>query len=79
MGTARSRPLSGAKHNHNEEEVEMRYMIRCTPGGLLKDEESGNPVTFANYAEAQEEAQRMKQDPRFKRMDFTPVEATHVN
>jgi hypothetical protein len=27
----------------------MRYAIRCTPGGLLKDDASGNVIDFATY------------------------------
>jgi hypothetical protein len=56
----------------------MRYAIRCTPGGLLKDDASGNVIDFATYAEAQTEALRLTREahsnPRFAGVDFAPVE-----
>jgi len=59
----------------------MRYAIRCTPGGLLRDEGTLNVLYFNSYAEAESEAQRLTQaaytNPRLggTMMDFTPVEA----
>jgi len=56
----------------------MRYAIRCTPGGLLKDDASGNVMDFATYAEAETEALRRTREahssPRFAGVDFAPVE-----
>jgi len=59
----------------------MRYAIRCTPGGLLRDESTLNIICFTNYAEAETEALRLTRaaysNPRLSEMvpDFTPVEA----
>jgi hypothetical protein len=58
-----------------------RYAIRCTPGGLLRDDSTGKTIYFETYVEAETEAQRLTQaaysNPRLTRieMDFTPVEA----
>ena len=58
-----------------------RYAIRCTPGGLLKDDSTGKTIYFESYVEAETEAQRLTQaaysNPRIAgiEMDFTPVEA----
>ena len=56
----------------------MRYAIRCTPGGLLKDDATGNVIDFATYAEAETEAVRLTRqahsNPRFAGVDFAPVE-----
>jgi hypothetical protein len=60
----------------------MRYAIRCTPGGLLRDDHSGNIIYFDSYAEAEAESLRLTQaaysNPRVAclQADFTPVEAT---
>ena len=40
--------------------MQERYTIRCTPGGLLKDENSGEVIYFNSYAEAEAEALRQK-------------------
>ena len=57
----------------------MRYAIRCTPGGLLRDESTHDILYFDSYAEAESEAQRLSQvaysNPRLTGVDFTPVEA----
>jgi hypothetical protein len=59
----------------------MRYAIRCTPGGLLRDDSTGNIIYFDSYDEAETEAQRLTRaaygNPRMASMqaDFTPVEA----
>jgi hypothetical protein len=57
----------------------MRYAIQCTPGGLLKDSQSGNVLYFDSYAAAEEEAQRLTREaytnPRVAGFDFTPVAA----
>ena len=58
-----------------------RYAIRCTPGGLLRDENTGSIIYFNSYEEAELEALRLTQaaynNPRIEgmMMDFTPVEA----
>lgn len=58
----------------------MRYTIRCTPGGYLRDDRTGNVIYFNSYAEAEVEAQRLTQaaysNPRMAGLmaDFTPVE-----
>jgi hypothetical protein len=36
-----------------------QYAIRCTPGGLLRDDRNGRVITFASYAEAEAEALRL--------------------
>jgi hypothetical protein len=57
-----------------------RYAIRCTPGGLLKDDSTGNTIYFDTYVEAETEAQRLTQaaysNARIAtiEMDFTPIE-----
>jgi hypothetical protein len=55
----------------------MRYAIRSTPGGLLKDEGSGRVIYFDSYAEAEAEALRLTREaygnPRVAGFDFTPV------
>jgi hypothetical protein len=54
-----------------------RYAIRCTPGGLLKDEGSGKVIYFDSYAEAEAEALRLTREaysnPPVAGFDFTPV------
>jgi len=56
----------------------MRYAIRCTPGGLLKDDASGNVIDFATYTEAETESLRLTREahsnPRFAGVNFAPVE-----
>jgi hypothetical protein len=63
--------------------AEMRYAIRCTPGGLLKDEGSGKVIYFDSYAEAEVEALRLTREaysnPRVAGFDFTPVPAPTKN
>jgi len=60
--------------------MQERYTIRCTPGGLLKDENSGEVIYFNSYAEAEAEALRLTQaaysNPRIAHieMDFTPIQ-----
>jgi hypothetical protein len=53
------------------------YAIRCTPGGLLKDDATGRAIPFASYAEAEAEALRLTQEAYSNRrvagFDFTPV------
>jgi hypothetical protein len=62
----------------------MRYAIRCTPGGLLRDNITGNIIYFNSYAEAEAEALRLTQaaysNPRVEglKTDFTPVAAPDV-
>jgi hypothetical protein len=55
----------------------MTYAIRCTPGGLLRDEGSGEVIRFASYAEAEAEALRLTREAysnqRVAGFDFTPV------
>jgi hypothetical protein len=55
----------------------MRYAIRCTPGGLLREDHSDQVITFASYAEAEAEALRLTREaysnPRVAGFDFTPV------
>jgi hypothetical protein len=55
----------------------MRYAIRCTPGGLLRNEGTGNVIHFDSYAEAEAEALRLTQEaysnPSVAGFDFTPV------
>jgi hypothetical protein len=57
-----------------------RYAIRCTPGGLLKEDDTGETIYFETYDEAETEAQRLTQaaysNPHIAHyeMDFTPVE-----
>jgi hypothetical protein len=59
----------------------MRYAIRCTPGGLLRDDRTGGIIYFNSYAEAEAESLRLTQaayrNPRMAGLmaDFTPVEA----
>ena len=54
-----------------------QYAIHCTPGGLLKDDATGDVICFASYAEAEAEALRLTQEaysnPRVAGFDFTPV------
>lgn len=58
-----------------------RYAIRCTPGGQLKEDSTGETIYFSTYVEAETEAQRLTRaaysNPRIAtvEMDFTPVEA----
>jgi hypothetical protein len=56
----------------------VKYAIRCTPGGLLKDESTSKTIYFETYIEAETEAQRLTQEaysnPRVAGFDFTPVE-----
>ena len=60
--------------------MSMRYAIRCTPGGLLRDDRTGNVIYFKTYAEAEAEALRLTEaaygNPRIAGLqaDFTPVE-----
>jgi hypothetical protein len=53
------------------------YVIRCTPGGLLRDDASGRVICFATRAEAAIEAVRLTQEaednPRVAGIDFTAV------
>jgi len=53
------------------------YVIRCTPGGLLRDDTSGKIIRFATRAEAAAEAVRLTQeadsDSRVAGVDFTAV------
>ena len=55
----------------------MRYAIECTPGGLLRDDRSGQVITFTTYADAEAEALRLTREaynnPRVAGFDFTPV------
>jgi len=54
----------------------MRYAIRCTPGGLIKDDRSGRVITFASYADAEAEAFRLSQEAygtSARGSDFIPV------
>jgi hypothetical protein len=55
----------------------MEYAIRCTPGGLLRDDTSGKVICFASYAEAEAEALRLTREaysnPRVAGFDFTPI------
>jgi hypothetical protein len=57
----------------------MKYAIRSTPGGLLKDARTGKTITFDAYAKAEAEAQRLTKaaydNPAIAgmRADFTPV------
>jgi hypothetical protein len=54
----------------------MRYAIRCTPGGLLKDEDM-QVIYFDTYAEAEAETLRLTKEahnnPSVAGLDFTPV------
>ena len=56
----------------------MAYGIRCTPGGLLRDDTSGEVIRFASLAEAEAEALRLTRDAYGNQsvagFDFTPVE-----
>jgi len=53
------------------------YVIRCTPGGLLRVDTSGRVICFATRAEAAAEAVRLTQEadnnPRVAEIDFTAV------
>jgi hypothetical protein len=40
----------------------MPYGILCTPGGLLRDERSGNVICYGGYAEAEAEALRLTRE-----------------
>ena len=55
----------------------MAYGIRCTPGGLLREETSDEVIRFASLAEAETEALRLTKEayrnPRVAGFDFTPV------
>ena len=59
---------------------QIRYAIRCTPGGMLRDDDSGILITFDDYQAAEAEAQQLTRqaytNPRISDMqiDFTPVE-----
>jgi hypothetical protein len=57
--------------------INAKYAIRCTPGGLLRDDDSGQVIKFASYADAEREALRLTQEaynnPRVAGFDFTPV------
>jgi hypothetical protein len=56
---------------------ETRYAIRCTPGGLLRDDDSGALITFNSYQAAEAEALRLTRQAYTNRrvagFDFTPV------
>lgn len=56
----------------------MAYAILCTPGGLLKDDNSGEVIRFASLAEAEAEVLRLTRDAYNNRhvagFDFTPVQ-----
>ena len=53
------------------------YVIRCTTGGLLRDDASGKVIRFATRAEAAAEAVRLTQEAdsnsRVAGVDFTAV------
>jgi len=53
----------------------MRYAIRCTPGGLVRDELTDTVLYFNDRAEAETEALRLTQEaynnPRVAGFDFT--------
>jgi hypothetical protein len=55
----------------------MAYGIRCTPGGLLRDDTSGEVIRFASLVEAEAEALRLTREAygnrRVAGFDFTPV------
>jgi hypothetical protein len=54
----------------------MQYAIRCTPGGLLRDDRTDNIITFKTYGEAETEAQRLTQAAYSivaMQTDFMPV------
>jgi hypothetical protein len=57
----------------------MQYAIRCTPGGLLRDDTGEKVICFASYADAEAEALRLTREaysnPRVAgmEMDFTPI------
>jgi hypothetical protein len=63
----------------SSKQARARYAIRCTPGGLLRDDSTGAIIYFDGYAEAEAEALRLTQaaygNPRIARLqaDFTPV------
>ncbi len=40
----------------------IRYAIRCTPGGYVRDDRSGELITFASYADAEVEALRLTRE-----------------
>jgi hypothetical protein len=56
----------------------MKYAIRCTPGGLLRDDATFEVISFASYNAAEAEALRLTQaaytNPRVAGFDFTPIE-----
>jgi hypothetical protein len=39
----------------------MRYAIQCTPGGLLRDDQTDNVIYFNSHAEAETEVRRLTQ------------------
>jgi hypothetical protein len=55
----------------------MAYAIRCTPGGLLRNDSTGKVISFASLAEAEAEALRLTREAhgnqRLAGFDFTPV------
>jgi hypothetical protein len=55
----------------------MKYAIRCTPGGLLRDDTSCKMICFGSYAEAEAEALRLTREaysnPRVAGFDFAPI------
>jgi hypothetical protein len=63
----------------SEKQARARYAIRCTPGGLLRDDSTGDIICFDSYAEVEAEALRLTQaaygNPRMAGLqtDFTPV------
>jgi hypothetical protein len=58
----------------------MRCAIRCTPGGLLRDSDTGEIICFSTYVAAEAEALRLTMaahdKPRLESLeqDFRPVE-----
>jgi hypothetical protein len=54
----------------------IQYAIRCTPGGLLKDEATDKAISFATYVEAETEALRLTREaynnPRMAGYEMAP-------
>jgi hypothetical protein len=61
----------------------MPYAIRCTPGGLLRDDITFEVIGFASYDEAEAEALRLTrvayENPRVAGFDFTPIEMPEID
>jgi predicted lipid-binding transport protein (Tim44 family) len=53
----------------------VRYAIQCTPGGLLRDDRSGNVITYASHEDAATEAWELSRDARSKGRgwEFKPI------